>query len=689
MQMKMNVTNIRTSSYAVLFLCLLGMSLTRGRAQVIVDQPMPNLSHITIDASHSVREIPKTIFGTFLEPIGNSTYNGLWAETLENPSFEAGLWSAGNVSKMARDRPGLIRASALGLPLPWQPLDQAEGNRYELRYGDAANSSRSLEIIGIPGRPTGIKQRIYLPVQRELTYHGSFYAKHLAGSSEISISLRKHSQPEQILVQATVQASEENWTQHNFTLTLQKDAVAPLEPVDLVIALNGNERVLLDEVSLMPDDALDGLDPDMVAMVRAMHTPLVRFGGNFTSGYHWRDGIGPRNKRVSMPNIAWGIPEYNTFGTDEFLHFCKLIGAQPQVALNLGSGTPQEAGAWVRYINEHWNQNRGGLLWELGNELWGTWNTGWPTLDQLAPRTLAYSKVVRSVDGKALLIATGQDPDNYKQWNAQQLSNPPGTENYLSTHFVVTTDHVQLQHPSEDFLFYCALAMPVELERNLKAMQSQIGATPHRGKIHIAFTEWLWVSNPASHAARWDNVEGALTTASMYNMFLRNTNIVPISDMTGVIEFAGIWKKRGRVFGTPASYVFSMYAGAHADELLSASVESGSYTIHQGITRLPEISSAPYLDVTSTTSRDGRMINIFVVNRNKNHKAMATISLHGKKVLSRGEATTLQNADLFEVNDESHPTSVIPTTISFKAGSDFKYDFPPASVTRLHLTIAP
>lgn len=78
---------------------------------------------------------------------------------------------------------------------------------------------------------------------------------------------------------------------------------------------------------------------------------------------------------MSMLNIAWGIPEYNTFGTDEFLNFCKLIGAEPQIAVNLGSGTPQEAAEWVKYVNERLTKS--GLLWELGNELWGTWNLGW------------------------------------------------------------------------------------------------------------------------------------------------------------------------------------------------------------------------------------------------------------------------------------------------------------------------
>ena len=117
------------------------------------------------------------------------------------------------------------------------------------------------------------------------------------------------------------------------------------EPADFVDRRCATRRAcLVDQAFLFPADHVDGMDPEMIAMARALRTPVVRFGGNFTSGYHWRDGIGPMDKRVTMLNQSWGMPEYNHFGTDEFLRFCKLIGAEPQIALNLGSGTPAGGG---------------------------------------------------------------------------------------------------------------------------------------------------------------------------------------------------------------------------------------------------------------------------------------------------------------------------------------------------------
>ena len=92
-----------------------------------------------------------------------------------------------------------------------------------------------------------------------------------------------------------------------------------LQAVDFAVAVEGTGRADVDEISLMPDDAIGIFDPDEVAMAKAMHVTELRLGGNFSSYYHWRDGIGPADKRVTMENIAWGIPEYNKLGTDEFL----------------------------------------------------------------------------------------------------------------------------------------------------------------------------------------------------------------------------------------------------------------------------------------------------------------------------------------------------------------------------------
>ena len=378
---------------------------------------------------------------------------------VENPSFESGLWSAGNVANYLRNRPSLRRASELGLPLPWEPLDSTQGNRYLSVRGDAGNSYESMLVMSLPGKEVGILQQVYLPVQRELTYTGTVMIKHMRGPAAVSITLRRHDHPDQILARTALDASAATWTSYPYTLTLPANTVTPREPVDLVLSLSDDARAQFDNATLFPADAVDGMDPDELTLARDLETPVVRFGGNFTSAYRWQDGIGPREKRVSVINPSWGIPEYNTFGTDEFLDFCKRIHAEPQIALNLGTGKPSDAGDWVRYVDDHWGNHQGGLLWELGNELWGDFQIGYPSLERVAAVTLATSQAVRVVDPHARLIATGGDEDHFHDWNAQQLTNPPGTFNYLSTHFVVG-DGTQLQNATANFRTMAALALP-------------------------------------------------------------------------------------------------------------------------------------------------------------------------------------------------------------------------------------
>lgn len=633
--------------------------------------------------------IPRTICGTFLEPIGNSTYNGLWAEILQNPSLEENLWSASKLALMIEEQPSLGRASQLGLPMPWEPLDPKQANRYEPRWGNAANSWRSLSIFGLSGAETGIKQQVFLPVQRELHYKGSIYAKRLTGRGRIEVSLRGRSEAADVFASAALDPLGSEWKKYTFDLTLPPGKLLPLEPADFVISVKGDERVQIDQVSLIPADALDGLDPDMVRMAKELDTPLIRFGGNFTSAYHWRDGVGPPDRRVSTLNIAWGIPEYNQFGTDEFLHFCKLIGAQPQIALNLGSGTPEEAADWVRYVDQHWTTHSG-LLWELGNELWGNWNLGYPSLDEIAERTRIFSEAVRKTDPEARLIATGQDPDVYKQWNAAQLSNPAGTFDFLSTHFVVTTDRVELQRPTPDLLASAAFALPVELGRRLRQMQQQINEAPQfRGKAHIAFTEWLDVccrNQKNADAPRFDNMGGAIGTAGFFNMLLGNADIVPISDMTGIVEFAGIWKKRGRVYAAPSYYAFQMYSSAQLDTPVAVQTDSPVYSVTKGITRLPDIPNVPYLDVAAVLNRSGDRLTLFCVNRHLDRDLPAIISIDGFTPAAAVTVETLFSDSIYDVNDEVRPEAVTPSKQTAEVhGTHMNFTFRHESVTRMEL----
>jgi alpha-L-arabinofuranosidase len=665
-------------------LCSASLANAQPQSQAKSTNKVQPTTSITVDVSKPLAfKIPPTVFGTFLEPIGSSTYGGLWADALTNPSFEENLWSARRIAEMIKQEQALVRASELGLPLPWEPLEYGQEARFEPRWNDAANSFRSLLIMALPGKDTGVRQKVYLPVHRVRRYNASVYAKHISGPGSLEISIRERNRPDIVFASQAVELTGDGWQKYEVTLDIPEGKLTALEPADFVLSARDATRVLVDQAALFPADAVDGMDPDVISMSRAMKTPLVRFGGNFTSAYHWRDGIGPMEKRVSMLNVAWGIPEYNQFGTDEFLPYCKLIGAQPQIALNLGTGTPEEAAAWVKYVNEHWGDRSGGLLWELGNELWGTFQAGYPTIDFIASRTKAFSDAVRAADPRIRLIGTGGDPDSYSAWNAAQLTNPAGTFAYLSTHLVVGDAETVKKNPSPDFAAQASFALPIGLERLLRQMHQQMESSGAKD-VRTAFTEWLFHA-PEDVAPRFDNMGGAIATGGFLNMLLRNADIVPVSDMTGVMEFGGIWKKRGRVYGTPAYYAFSMYSNSGAAQLVTTDTQGEDYDVHDGITRIPEIPKVPYLDVVAALNDSKDTLTLFCVNRDLTRDLSADISLNGF-VPASAKVTTLFSSSIYDQNDELHPEAVRPRSEPITIHSPrFQYTFRHESVTVIQL----
>jgi alpha-L-arabinofuranosidase len=165
----------------------------------------------------------------------------------------------------------------------------------------------------------------------------------------------------------------------------------------------------------------DGYRKDVMEATKQLGVTLLRWpGGNFVSGYNWKDGIGPRDQRPVRPEGAWGSTESNRFGTDEFLKYCERIRVEPYICINAGLGTIDEARHWVEYTNEsrdtYWAQQRrkngrdkpySVKLWGLGNELDGPWQLGHKNAADYTKFALEAAKAMRRVDDSIQLIASG------------------------------------------------------------------------------------------------------------------------------------------------------------------------------------------------------------------------------------------------------------------------------------------
>jgi alpha-L-arabinofuranosidase len=164
-----------------------------------------------------------------------------------------------------------------------------------------------------------------------------------------------------------------------------------------------------------------GYRKDVAEAIKGMGVTILRWpGGNFVSGYNWKDGIGPRNQRPVRPEGAWGALEPNTFGTDEFLDYSERIGVEPYICINAGLGTIEEARQWVEYTNEsrdtYWAQQRrkngrdkpyNVKYWGLGNEIDGPWQLGHKNAEDYTKFALEAAKAMRRVDNSIKLIASG------------------------------------------------------------------------------------------------------------------------------------------------------------------------------------------------------------------------------------------------------------------------------------------
>src|SRR6185437_16082449 len=168
-------------------------------------------------------------------------------------------------------------------------------------------------------------------------------------------------------------------------------------------------------------------------------------------------------------------------------------------------------------------------------------------------------------------------------------------------------DDTQTHNATAEFRTMASLALPVGLEKQLHAIHEQIQQSPHRDHVNTAFTEWLMISD--SHTGlNFTNMGGALFAGGFLNMVIRNSNIVPISDMTGIMEFGGIWSRRGQVYGAPAYWVLREYASAQPHTLLHVQSNSPAYTVANGVRRLPDIANVPYLDIVAAESTAGKSL---------------------------------------------------------------------------------
>jgi alpha-N-arabinofuranosidase len=202
------------------------------------------------------------------------------------------------------------------------------------------------------------------------------------------------------------------------------------------------------------------------------------------------------------------------------------------------------------------------------------------------------------------------------------------------------------------------------------------------GGVQLAFTEWLF-HGQAHRVPRFDNMGGALCTAGFLNTLMRVAEFTPIANMTGLVEFGGITKRRATVFGVPAYWAFRMYSNTDIRTPVETRAEVETYDVQQGNSRIPEISGVPYLDVVSALDEAGDTLTVFCVNRKTDAGIRSRLEISNFPI-ARAEGSELRAGSVFARNDEWRPDAIRPTTVELEvSGTALEYEFPPASVTVL------
>ncbi len=461
---------------------------------------------------------------------------------------------------------------------------------------------------------------------------------------------------------------------------------------------------VFEEGSPLSDSA--GYRKDVMEAVKNLGVSVLRWpGGNFVSGYNWRDGIGPRDQRPARPDLAWGALESNRFGTDEFLEYCKRTGAEPYICINAGLGSIDDARQWIEYTNEtrdtYWSQQRrknghpepyAVKYWGLGNEIDGPWQLGHKNAEDYAKFALEAAKAMRRVDGSIQLIASGSSNFNadWIGWNRTVLDTLKNDINFISLHTYIGNQANDLER---------FLAVSRDLEDRIAVVQGQIRAAEitqsNHHPIYIAFDEWnVWYRTMVGGGEfaigrtgleEQYNYEDALAMSVFFNAFFRHADVVRMANLAQLVNvIAPIFANKQGIFLQTIYFPVLEYGKQRGNVALDALVDSPDYQPSGGGRK------TAYLDVSTTYDPNGHYLFVNVLNRSAERNLTTVIQNTTGQVGAQAEVWQLDQADLKTTNAFGNDKKVRPTvkteTLSI-SGNGFAYRFPKHSLTILKVRV--
>lgn len=450
-----------------------------------------------------------------------------------------------------------------------------------------------------------------------------------------------------------------------------------------------------------PHADVRGLRTDVLAALRELNFRSMRYpGGNFVSGYNWRDGIGPKSQRPRHRELAWQSTETNQFGTHEFMEFCKAVGTEPMLGLNFGTASIADAGDYVEYCNApvgtHYADMRaangspepfGVKLWCLGNEMDGPWQIGHLSADDYGRKAHEAAKIMRWHDDSIKLILCGSSSismPTYPEWDRTVLEHCYDDVDYLSLHYYATNHE-------NDAASYLASARAFEDYVDTLAATVRYVKAKKRSKhdVFLSWDEWNVWYKARQMQGGWAeaphlieevyNLEDALVVAQWLSVFLRRCDVLKIACIAQIVNvIAPILTTRDALLKQSIFYplmLFSQHASGVALDALVTAPE------HQ----TAKYGSVPLLDVSASYDAERGTGAIFIVNRSQTETLDTTIRWTGAAPAAFGAAWQLAGSDVKLANSYEHPDAVRTRPIDAPTieGGEATIALPPLSFTAL------
>ena len=606
---------------------------------------------VKIDTAKTGAPISPYIYGQFIEHLGRCIYGGIWAEMLEDRKFYFPITANYAPYRSLTDTAYPVVGAS-----PWQIIGEPASVAMVKENSFAGTPSPRLS------NGAGIRQ-LDLGLVAGKNYTGYIWAKALGRSAEVEVALVWGPAASE-RVTTRLNFNDKVFGKQTFALTAKggSDSKASFE----IRIVSG--EVLLGPPSLMPADNIRGMRRDTLALLKQLNGTVYRWpGGNFASGYDWRDGIGDRDRRPPRKNPAWTGVEHNDFGTDEFIDFCREIGTEPMIAANTGFGDAYSAAQWVEYCNTTATTIGGGWrvknghekpygvkYWCVGNEMFGPWQLGFMQMQHYTQKHNLVADAMWKVDPALALTAVGDldminkdnDPDQAKSGKTCShimLEECADHMSILSEHFycgrLPWNKDVRPDLVTHVGLLRDAIRHKAEGHRKLQASLPNL-----KGKLMpITMDEWNYWHREYVYGelgCSYDLADGLGVAVGLHE-FYRQSDLIKMAHYAQTVNVIGAIKTTKT-----------------AAEMETTGLVLQMYRAHFGQIPLHlEQPAVPY-DVSAALTQDGKTLTVSVVNPTATDIEV-TLDLAGATATGTATRWSITGNDEF-----SHNTPGLPSVVA-------------------------